>query len=421
MATVMLLVREYYIPQFVLGGLTGAFVPVIFRHAATVPTAVPKSLEELPNMHDEPDIHGDLPNIPTPPTALLDIQPVLLPVSFHLPFAKIQAICPVKHEIPVSLPMCFPVWPIHMCAVEPIPPIQPLDSAASFIVPSVTAFKTISSTLDSIPTSADFPPSVPITQIIGSYLLSPPVILQLAGLCFVFLFVTSMCRLGWRSVRAVHNNAGDNSNKPPRHSARIRKLQRKPSDAPNWRIARNYSLQSEAIPPPPVQSETIPNCPLRPLRQRSITSPTIPHPIIAAHTTQPTTSATVPPVAPLVFSPIAFPVVPPAAPTYATYVPPHRRASFDYGVRRPLGDVGNGGARDRAWQAKASFQTDHKRRLFTQIPLSTPVLQSEHGFHRLHHRASFPKDMRRYVKANTNESANRFVHEGRRENEAPKN
>jgi hypothetical protein len=136
---------------------------------------------------------------------------------------------------------------------------------------------------------------------------------------------------------------------------------------------------------------------------------------IAAHTTKSTIASELP-AAPTVASPVILS----AAFASSAYIPPHKRASFDFGARRPFADVGNAGSnRDSTWQAKASFQTgrktDHKRRLSSQVLLQTPALLSECDFHQLGHRPSLPKDMRRHARANTDNSAtaSKFVNEGR--------
>jgi hypothetical protein len=298
-----------------------------------------------------------------------------LSMSLHEPYSQSSA--PLKHEISLPIPTCLLYLPIQaICPLELIPLSQTLESVlASPVLPSVTVPQTISSTPASTPASSDLPHSMTIPQIIGSYLLSPPVMFQLAILFVVFIFVTSMHRS--RSERIPSNNV-DNVGRDPLPPTRVRKLQRKPSDSSNWRTPRNNPFQTEP-------TETSPHT--------SITSPTIADPtgfMPPSEATKPTTPSELH-----------------AAPKYATYVPPHKRASFDFGTRRPFADVGN------ANQAAMADQTNHKHRrhLSSQQPLKTPVLPSEPLFHKLHHRASFsgfPVDAtkdsqtRRHARTNSN-------------------
>ncbi|KAJ7876839.1 hypothetical protein B0H13DRAFT_2054925 [Mycena leptocephala] len=328
MAAVVRLFRGYYVPQFVLGGLTRAVGQVIWRYTATtVANAVMEHTRGLS-------------------------------MSLLEPYS--QSSTPLKHEISLPIPTCILYLPIQaICPLELIPLSQTLES--------VLASPTISSTPASTPASSDLPHSMTIPQIIGSYLLSPPVMFQLAILFVVFIFVTSMHRS--RSERVPSNNV-DNVGRDPLPPTRVRKLQRKPSDSSNWRTPRNNSFQTEP-------TETSPHT--------SITSPTI--------------------ADPTGFMPRVKPQSPQHPQSFTR--PPNMQPIFDFGTRRPFADVGN------ANQAAVADQTNHKHRrhLSSQQPLKTPVLPSEPLFHKLHHRASFsgfPVDAtkdsqtRRHARSNSN-------------------
>ncbi|KAJ7252711.1 hypothetical protein B0H12DRAFT_1233808 [Mycena haematopus] len=389
MANVVRLVRGSYVPEVVLGGLTGFLGPLIWRHTATAVPTVTNLLEELL------DSLYSASSVATPAIAFhLAKHQALPPMCFLAP--PIQAMCATEPITPdqilrpvptsrvetqaVPLPADLSVLPVQ--AMYTVEPIQALASVPA--LPGLSSATVIQTTSipDSDPASSDLPPSA-----ISSYLLSPAVILQLVGLSTIFIFVTNRRRLRWRSERVPLINKTENLFTASRHSA-PRKLQRKPSDAPNWRIPRNESLKTGVI-PPPLQSETVLSAPSpRVPRQRSFTAPPI-STVAPPDTIAPITKSAIPsevPAASLV-----------SLPAPLTYIPPHKRASFDSGLRRPFADIGNGG-NDRDWQTKTAFRTEHKRRLSSQIPLKTP---SEDDFHRRHHRASL--DMRRHVRANTSE------------------
>ncbi|KAJ6518707.1 hypothetical protein C8R45DRAFT_3254 [Mycena sanguinolenta] len=385
MATDVSLVRGSYIPEVVLGGLTGLLGPVILRHAA-----VRNLLEKLLD-------------------SLYSASSLAAPaVSFHLE----------NHQTP--LPMCFLLPPIlAMCATEPIAPSKTLRpvllvsrveteagplpvgspglpmSAIETIqgLPAITVTRTITSTPVADSVWSNLSPSA-----IHSYLSSPAMLLQLAGLCSIFIFVTKRRPLRRRSERVPLINKTENLAIAARHST-APKLQRKPSDAPNWRIPRNENVDSEVIPPLPLQSETVfsaPN-PRLPRQRSSTTPPTRSSTVASTDITAPTTKLALP------FEASA------ALPARLAYIPPHKRPNFDFAARRPFADVGNSG-NDRDWQGQTAFRANHKRRLSSQTPLQTP-LSSEHDSDRLHRRASFTKDMRRHVRANTNED--RWENDGR--------
>ncbi|KAJ6581404.1 hypothetical protein B0H19DRAFT_1115032 [Mycena capillaripes] len=408
MATAVNLLRGCYAyaPQIVLGGLTRAVGPVILRYAAD---AVTKHAS-MPSFDEPPGSQSS-----TSPTLSSNIQSTMSPpVSFHLPFSVTQAICPLKHEVPLPSSTCVLFLPIQsMCRLEhevslslsthyvvlPIQSISAPEPIQTQIVASVsashilTSVQTNSSNPVSVPTSSDLPHSVTMPQIIGSYLLSPPVVFQLAGLSILFILVMNMHR--WRSEPITTNNSGEVPRRSPLQSTRIRKLQRKPSDSSNWRIPRNNTLRTEAT-----QTAVPP-------QHRSMTSPTIAHPTVdipgvAAYceATKRTTPSELPPV-----------------PTYATYVPPHKRASFDLGTRRPLANVGNGRYKgeDRGhslWQADNLDQRDrkHRRRPSSQLP-QAPAQRSEPPSRTLRHRSSCPVELtkdsftRQHSRANTNDGS----------------
>ncbi|KAF8216402.1 hypothetical protein K438DRAFT_1953349 [Mycena galopus ATCC 62051] len=364
MSMVTRLARETYIPQFVLGGLAGVAGPVILRHvvATAVPTAVTTFLEQLlgPPRHpfatqavspEKPEISVPICFLVLPIQAMCAIEPILSTQTLR----SVPASSALPSVTEVPLPVDLIVLPIQVVESVQIvdsmqaEPIQPLPTLASVLAASVPPSTIITPTLVPVPTSSN-PPAATIPEIIGSYLLSPLVILQLACLCSIFIFVTKRRRLVWRSERIpLHNKTDDLDVAPPRSESsppRTRILQRKPSDAPNWRIPRNGTMKPELV-HPPIQPETISSAP-RPPRQRSVTSPTIHYPPVAR--IPPNITATNPTVVSELpkSPPAASPMVPLTAPTYIppvvlaaglAYIPPHRRASFDLGGRRPLADV----------------------------------------------------------------------------------
>ncbi|KAJ7672671.1 hypothetical protein B0H17DRAFT_182162 [Mycena rosella] len=511
MAEVVGLLRGYYVPQFVLGGLTRAVGPVILRYATTGASNIFSKQDTSTTFPNSADVPAGTPllaegsNVQFPPSSMLDIQRLASTIapttSVYLSFS-IQAVCPLEHdEVPspfsrivrqhtTMVSISFPFLAMQvMCPLDPLDPnatlemppswldiqrsafmkaptsvylpfsiqaicpledpptfsrvvrpaakvspsfpflalqtmcpldLVPLDSNAtlevpptwfdtqrstSTIAPTTSAYLRFQSicleyeapptssrvvqtgtqhphfatkvsisspflamqvmcpldlvsldpnanaTLAPAPVSSVFPAHASVSQTIGSYLFLPIFLSQLFVVCIVAVIVTNMD--WWRSGSTrLPNKDLPEVDQPTRP-----KLRRKPSDAPNWRVPRNNTLHSGTT-----QTTTT-----------AITPQTKLDPAHDARQAQPVALAA-------------------ATLTYATYVPPHkRRASVDFGTRRPLAEVGNSFANGRgtALSSKTPTQTAPGLRRRSSTPFVQPPAPQS-ASHTLHHRASFP-------------------------------
>ncbi|KAJ7180581.1 hypothetical protein C8R46DRAFT_1069874 [Mycena filopes] len=414
-AALLQTLRGCYLPQFVLGGLTRAVGPVILRHAVSaISTAVnqgekqasvvkapslivpeldafdgqcpastsfnvklailssnsshpvPSSVKlEMPPTYSntgieqvEPAVvfalsasfplyqdicllHAPSPSIRIPAPASLDFSstPIrdLTAVSASFPFLTIQDICllyprpripglavPVSASLDVSQEfgptlVRSPAVPVSAAfpflSIQDICLLHPRPSMTGHLAP-LPASSNISGPPGS--TAASAPLSTAQTYF-------PPVIqlLALGGVIFLFL----VFKLWGRYNRIA---PGDLALLPPTPST----LPSNPSDSLNWRARNNRHTETIAVvnPPPNASGQ-----------------------VTEQHTAHLEGALT---------------------PRSPKYVPPHKRASFDFGGRRPLADVGNNG--------RAIANHKLRRRLSTQFP------SSQEFSHRLHHRASLP-------------------------------
>ncbi|KAJ7449623.1 hypothetical protein FB451DRAFT_750840 [Mycena latifolia] len=285
------------------------------------------------------------------------VETTSAPTSAYLPFSGIQSICPLHHhEVPptpsavVQASTQHPDFTTKVSATFPFLAMQAM-------CPLYLVQLDPNATLAPAPALSVFPSSVTISQTIGSYLFSPLVLFQLLVVCLISVIIADMD--WWRSERLAKNNL-PSALVQPAHN----KLRRKPSDAPNWRVPRNNALQTEIIQSPPAAAR---------LETPSITSqPEIDY---------------LPPNGVPAHRQAALPADLPATPKCAPYVPPHRRASFDFGSRRPLAEVGNAFSNGRGETAPSSnppSQTDPKLRRRSSAQFVQSPAQ------KLHHRASFP-------------------------------
>ncbi|KAJ7077842.1 hypothetical protein B0H15DRAFT_861142 [Mycena belliarum] len=424
MAGVVDSLRGYYVPQFLLGGLARAVVPAILRYAATSASNVLSNQDDttttvrnlagsfagssLPRV--PPDIQCPIAT-PAPQATPVYLPPVIQatcvlghdqdphPMStpsplnvepasaIHLPFSGIQAFPPSQRDRePLSLPtspqigtssvsaipalasVCvpFPLARAACCCNDVLVPttassnIQFPRSVISAPTSAHLSFTTIQSTrlldldrtasniqhlyftskishplsflelqticplgiapleldptLAPAPASPILPRSTTISQTIGSYLCSPLVLFQLLLLCLISFVIADMdC---WPARRLAK--------KTSYHESTHVQLRKKPSDALS-RTPPNDVLHPEVIQPSTAAAS---------LEIKSIKTKTE--------------------------------VDPPTLETRAPrYVPPHRRASFDFGARRPLAEVGNAFNNGREHRSKTPADMHPKLRHYS--------------------------------------------------------
>ncbi|KAJ6591666.1 hypothetical protein DFH09DRAFT_1417683 [Mycena vulgaris] len=326
------------------------------------------------------------------------------PTSVYLPYSVIQVVCPLKRDEPsptsfvqsgtqhlpftMTVSHCFAfleilaICPLDLIPANPNPPPVPvLALGVSSVLPIA------SQTIDpSLPASSILAHSMTAPQTIDSYLFSPLMLSQLFVVCLALFIVSDMdwWRSGGQSASEPEGLPNKDLAAAPAEPIRPQ-LRRKPSDAADWRVPRNHPRNSV------LETETLQTPTAPPRREYSPSTPQTKFDPAHDYTAHREATAT-----------------PPATPTYATYVPPHRRASFDFGTRRPLAEVGNGVGTPLS--SKPGFEANPKlrRRSSAQAVLSPTVS------HKLNHRTGFPVDptpTRRHTKQ---QSINRFVTEDRR-------
>ncbi|KAJ7504478.1 hypothetical protein B0H11DRAFT_519141 [Mycena galericulata] len=246
---------------------------------------------------------------------------------------------------------CFPVLPIQ--AICPFDLIL-FDPTIQTIAPPIQ-------TTAPVHTSSVLPPSP------SSYLLSPLVLIPL--LCLASVIAAG----NWRRTKKWQSSTDKGPVPVPMpvpvsvRQTRIPTMQ-KPSDSPNWRIPHSDLLETIQTPAPPTDRRPMIPVALVPAQDSSDPTP-------CDSTPKSTT-------------PLRYPAMPAATPVYATYVPPHKRASGDFGSRRPFAQVVNGV--DNRPQTPVQANQKLRRRLSTQLPSLAKLPEPLSG--KLHHRASFPAD-----------------------------
>ncbi|KAK7030699.1 hypothetical protein R3P38DRAFT_3266433 [Favolaschia claudopus] len=307
-------------------------------------------------------------------------------------------------ESTITSPTCSPISPIQLnttCAMDPIPFSRvPRTFPTSAALPLQSASQPVFSTR-----VIDPPSATNFWQVGISYLLSPWVIVQLLGLGVFFALATKWGRGRRHQVTSLNGKTGTSHNVAGR-PARIRTLQRRPSDAENWRIPRNDAMRND-----PSAQFAITSSSTRLSRPRTKSEPGLlpsrvvhTSPVTAippskihgdAHTSTPS---------PLVVRSSKIP-----RPVHPLYIPPHRRNSLDSTSRRPLMDICNADvARDKenkSPQIQRKAEHKHKGRLSSQPPLTTPALQSEGKMQESGLQTGVPLDntmsMRRHAGAST--------------------
>ncbi|KAJ7281644.1 hypothetical protein C8J57DRAFT_1711312 [Mycena rebaudengoi] len=289
MASVAHFLRAYYVPQFVLGGITRAVAPVVLRYTAKVmqmskPVHIPRPYSDPKRLNSEP-VHEPL---SFPPILVLDVYSEQQ-YSFPNNDTKITADS-TEYTVVTAMPRqwtslaCYPVSAIHARCSSDLPSFDP---PAKVEVDDATLASTVPSPSATIP---KFQPS--------------PII-------FILVFGVVMSA-------AIAYHKRKNSTSPLFPANRNETM--KPSDSPNWRVPRRNPLTTQD----PTVAETI----------TAVFTPThtrIPPSIgVSCQAVENTTQSTT-----VLAAPTATP----------TYVPPHKRPGFNGVIRRPLVELVNDGDR----------------------------------------------------------------------------
>ncbi|KAJ6621387.1 hypothetical protein B0H10DRAFT_1945440 [Mycena sp. CBHHK59/15] len=338
MTPVIRVLRGYYVPQFVLGGLTRAIGPVILRNTAkTIPATATAFFGQGNSGSSSPfPPYAGTHALATSPTVIME------------PPKSIYSATPNQAAV------CFPLLAIQAAC--------PLDSASLVPTESVATIFASSGILPS-----------PMMTLDSSFSFSVMVFRLLVVGLFLAVWAVAYRPERFRSKNLAQTPLSVTPSLP---------YQWCPSDSPNWRAAQHDSVHDDTIHHPTVTLRPNPEPVLPPAISSELPRGYIPVRVTAF--CQATASAT---------KSGTMLATPPATPGYATYVPPHMRGIYNTpSARRPLAEVANGISGERT-KAPSQTTTQALRRRRRSAGQQSPFQSQGLPSHPLRHRASYPVDV----------------------------